>query len=170
TAEASALAWDNLRARTDNGLIHVDLSGTPDELVRRRVRIGDRDIGMGGCAPDLFGIAAVLDVPFQVEDTCAATGAPIRIDFVPGGVEHVDPPDTVVSVISPEEIRGSFAMPPEEVNTVICSQMRFFASRRAARDWLVEHPGGRVLAVHELLGMDIFTGFRNTLRPLIEAV
>jgi hypothetical protein len=34
----------------------------------------------------------VLDLPFRVEDTCPATGAPIRIEFVPGGVERVDPP------------------------------------------------------------------------------
>ena len=40
-----------------------------------------------GCAPDLPAYAAVVDVPFHVEDTCAATGTPIRIDFVPDGYE-----------------------------------------------------------------------------------
>jgi hypothetical protein len=45
----------------------------------------------------------------------------------------------VVSVISPEEIRDSFAMRPDDVNAVICGQMQFFASAQAARDWLADH-------------------------------
>src|SRR5262249_55119318 len=72
--------------------------------------VDGREVPMkSGCPPDLFGIAAVLDVPFRVEDTCAATGAPIHVDFVPDGFERVDPPEAVTVLLPIGELQASIS-------------------------------------------------------------
>jgi alkylmercury lyase-like protein len=98
--ETAALVRRDTTARIiEGGLIHRD-EPFPGDRTLRTLYVGDREVPMkSGCAPDLFGIAAVLDVPFRVEDTCAATGAPIRVDFVPDGLERVDPPDAVTVLL-----------------------------------------------------------------------
>lgn len=81
--ETTALVRENTTARIQRGVIHWD-DPYPGDRTRRTIHVGDREIAMNsGCAPDLFAFAAVLDVPFWVEDTCATTGQPIRVDFVP---------------------------------------------------------------------------------------
>lgn len=69
-----------------------------------------------GCAPDLFAFAAVLDVPFRVEDTCATTGKPIRIDFVPDGYQRTDPPETVTLLLSVGQVATVAGGTIEQVN------------------------------------------------------
>lgn len=66
--EAIALAVEHAQGRSEGRLVHIDLS-VPDRLARRWLVVGDRRIGMSGCAPDLFGITAVLDVPFRGQCT-----------------------------------------------------------------------------------------------------
>jgi hypothetical protein len=105
--ETAALVRREFVARIDNGLIYWD-DPYPGERTRRLVHIGDRTVAMGsGCGPDVFTFAAVLDVPFTVEETCPATGTPIRVDFVPGGYERVDPPEAVTVLLHPDDFRDS---------------------------------------------------------------
>jgi Alkylmercury lyase len=169
--EAIRLAWEASRVRPDaKGRIRLGApfggSGGPS---RRTLYVGDRQLPVSGCAPDLLPAAAVLDVPFRVEDTCPVTGAPIRIAFVPGGVERVDPPQAVVAIVSPEVASEYREAEIEQVNQNLCSQQPFFASAAAAQGWLAAHPGGRVFPVQELANRPFFTHARDTWRPRILA-
>jgi alkylmercury lyase len=169
--EAVRLAWEAARVRPDErGAIHLDApfggSGGPS---RRKLYLGDREIAVSGCAPDLLPAAAVLDVVFRVEDTCPATGAPIRIEFAPGGVERVDPAQAVVAMVSPKVASEYGEAEIEQVNQNLCSQQPFFASAEAAQGWLAAHPGGRVFPVREMANRPFFAHARDTWRPRILA-
>lgn len=167
--EAVRLAWEAARVRPDGqGRIRLD-TPWPGASPRRRLLVGDRELPVSGCAPDLFAVAAVVDVPFRVEDTCPATGAPIRIGFVPGGVESVDPPEAAVVMLPPEQAAMVAELEIEQVNADLCVQQPFFASTRAARGWLDAHPGGRVFPVAEMPRRLFVAHARDTWRPRILA-
>lgn len=139
-----------------------------DERVRQQYAgcATDRQVSMGsGCGPDVFTFAAVFDVPFRVEETCPATGTPIRVDFVPGGYERVDPAEAVTVLLHPDDIPtgGHF----EEINATVCTFQPFFASAEAAEPWLAARPGSRAFTVKEMFERPWFAYYRDTLRPLI---
>jgi hypothetical protein len=141
----------------------------PNALRRRRLTIGERRIAMSGCAPDLFQIAAVLDTPFRVEDTCAATGAPIRVAFAPPDhrsdlVDAVDPADTVVA-LDPRLLGQTSTLTPEQIDANLCVQMPFFANPGAARTWLADHPAGRAIPVRDMARLELIAYVRDVLRP-----
>ncbi len=166
-AEAAALVQENTTARIENGLIWWD-DPFPGDHVRRTLYVGDRAVPMrSGCAPDLPLFAAVLDVPFRVEDTYPPTGAAIRVGFVPDGVERVDPPTTVLPLLSVEHIRGVTGASFEQVDADVCVHQPFFRSAQAAAGWLDSNPGGRVFTVAEMFERPWHRYFRDSLRPLI---
>lgn len=165
--ETTALVRDNTTARIEDGMVHWD-DPFPGEQVRRVLRVGDREVLMkSGCAPDLPLYAGVLDVPFRVEDTCAATGVPIRIDFVPDGYERVDPPETVAVMLPVDHVQeftgGSF----EQIDANVCTSQPFFASAQAAEDWLHDTPGGRAFTIAEMFERSWYRYFRDDLGPFI---
>jgi hypothetical protein len=167
--EAIKLAWKASRVRPDEtGRIHLD-TPWPGASPRRRLLVDSRELPVSGCAPDLFMVAAVLDVPFRVEDTCPVTGAPIRIAFAPRSVERLDPPETVVAMLSPEQANTVAEMEIEQINTDLCVQQPFFSSAEAARGWLGNHPGGRVFPVEGMVHRPFITHIRDTWRPRILA-
>lgn len=158
--------------RVVDGLITVDLD-RPVAMRRRCVRVGDRRIAMSGCAPDLFLIAAVLDRPFQVEDTCPATGVPIRVDFTTPDrrgdlIDGVDPAGTVVG-LDPRLVGLTTTMTPEQIDANLCVQMPFFASAGAAGSWLADHPARQACPVRELAQSEIVGYVRDVLRPRVDA-
>jgi len=167
-AETAALVRRETTARIEGGgLIHWD-EPFPGDRALRTLYVGGREVPMkSGCAPDLFGIAAVLDVPFRVEDTCAATGAPIRVDFVPDGFELVDPPEAVTVLLPIGELQASILGTFEQINANVCTYQPFFGSAEAARGWLASHPGGRVFTVGEMFERPWVSYYRDRLRPLI---
>jgi len=166
-AETTALVRRDTTARIEGGLIYWD-EPFPGDRTLRTLYVSGREVPMkSGCAPDLFGIAAVLDVPFWVEDTCAATGAPIRVDFVPDGFERVDPPEAVTVLLPIGELQASISGTFEQINANVCTYQPFFASAEAARGWLASHPGGRVFTVGEMFERPWLSYYRDRLRPLI---
>lgn len=93
------------------------------------------------CALDTLVFPALLGTPANVESTCAATGATIRVEVEPDRIVRVEPASAVVSIVratSGSGIRASF-----------CDQVHFFADAEVARDWLAEHPDGQVVPVAE---------------------
>lgn len=167
--ETTKLVRANTTARIDDGSIYWD-DPFPGDQARRMLYVGDNDRPVpmkSGCAPDLPLYAGVLDVPFRVEDTCATTGVPIRVDFVPDGYERVDPPTTVVPLLPVAHIRdvtgGSF----EQINATVCTYQPFYASAEAAADWLRATPGGRVFTVEEMFERPWYRYFRDDLRPFV---
>ena len=93
------------------------------------------------CALDTLLFPTLIGRVARITSSCAATGAPVRLIATPEGVENVDPPGAVVSLVVPK------ASP--DVRGVFCCLVRFFASADAAKDWLALHPGAQVLPVTE---------------------
>jgi alkylmercury lyase len=165
--ETTTLLRDNTTARIEDGLIHWD-DPFPGDHVRRNLHIGDREVPMrSGCAPDLPLHAAVLDVPFRVEDTCSVTGTPIKIDFVPDGYAHLDPPTTVTVMLPLGDIRQVTGASFEQIDTGVCTHQPFFASTQAAAGWLQATPGGHVFTIAEMFERPWHTHFRDALRPFV---
>jgi alkylmercury lyase len=69
--------------RVQDGLITYMNPESAKSAPRRQLQIGDRRVGMTGCAPDVFLYAPLIRPTLQVEETCPATGTPIRIVFTP---------------------------------------------------------------------------------------
>lgn len=93
------------------------------------------------CALDTLVFPSMLGRPAQVESSCHATGAPIRVVVEPDRVVSVDPATAVVSIVMRTDrtaIRASF-----------CDQVHFFANPDAARGWLDQHPGASAVPVAE---------------------
>jgi hypothetical protein len=165
--EAIELLHENTTARIEDGQVYWD-DPFPGTHVRRMIHVGEREIPMrSGCAPDVPLLAAVLDVPFRVEDSCAATGTPVRVDFVPDGYERVEPARAVTVLLPVDDIEvvagGSF----EQIDAGVCVSQPFFASRDAAQDWLGHHPGGRAFTIEEMFERPIYRYVRDTVGPLV---
>lgn len=163
--QTTALLRANTTARVDDDMVYWD-TPFPVDRARRALRVGDREIPMNRCVAVLFVYAVVLDMPFQARETCPTTEQAIRVDFVPGGYQHVDPPGTVAAMVSPQDLRGLAAMTFDQGDD-ICVHMPFFASDEASEPWLDIHPGGRVFTVDEMFQRPLVTHYRDTLGPLI---
>jgi hypothetical protein len=87
----------------------------------------------------------------------------------PESVERVDPPETVVAMLSPGQANTVTEMEIEQINTDLCVQQPFFSSAHAAGVWLGNHPGGRVFPVAEMAQWPFITHIRDTWRPRILA-
>jgi alkylmercury lyase len=89
--------------RVEDGLITYINRDRSLSAPRRVLQIGDRRFGVTGCAPDVFLYAPLVRPSLQVEETCPATGTPIRVVFTPSGVEHVEPSGAVLPILPPRE-------------------------------------------------------------------
>ncbi|MFF8029691.1 organomercurial lyase [Streptomyces sp. NPDC007896] len=99
------------------------------------------------------GFPAVLGHTAQVTSPCRATGDPVRLTATPDGPTNVEPATAVVSIVTPDA--------PTTARASFCNQFHFFAGvgADAAKGWLDQHPGARVLPVAN--GVE---------RPLIEQI
>jgi alkylmercury lyase len=93
------------------------------------------------CASDALEFPVVLGRAGVVGSTCPATGRQIRVGVTPDGVEKVDPPSAVVSLVRPDRV--------DDVRGEVCALGSFFASHDAAANWLAAHPDGMVHSVEE---------------------
>jgi alkylmercury lyase len=158
---------DQRLTRVEDGLITFN----PDRAksaARRQLQIGDRRVGMTGCAPDVILYAPLVRPFLQVEETCPATGTPIRIVFTPRGVEYVEPAGAVVPMPPVQILDGADAMTAHEVDINICAQCPFYSSADAAQGWLAAHLGGRVFSVREAWGLGVIRGWRDRMSALLD--
>lgn len=94
------------------------------------------------CALDTLMYPAVLGTSATVTSPCPITGAPIHLQVTLSGVQQLDPPDAVMSLVIPDaeasscNIRGSF-----------CNIVHFFASREAAEAWASQQPADQPLHI-----------------------
>ena len=166
----AALLRREFTARIEDGWIYWD-EPFPGHRTRRTLYVGDRVIPMrSGCAPDLFVYAAVLDVPFRVQETCPVTGTPIQVEFVPGGYQRVDPPEVVTVLLPAARLRDALGGHIEQIDATICDHQPFFASAAAAEATLAARPGTRAFTVPEMFERPWLIHYRDTLRPLIHDV
>lgn len=92
------------------------------------------------CATDTFELAAILGRPGTVESVCAGTGRLIRIELTPDRLISVDPAETVVTKIRPDQAVA-------DVRAEICNLGNFYSSPQAAADWQRQHPDGLIAPV-----------------------
>lgn len=124
---------------------------------------------MNRCIAATFLLASVIDIPFRLDEPCAATGVPIRIDFVPGGCALVKPRGTVVAVPSPASPRPDRWGDAEWKDDNVCVHGVGFASAEVARPWLADHPGGRIFTVAQMFDRPWIARGRHTLRLQLPA-
>jgi len=167
-AEALARQWGWPGTRVEDGLITVNPKRARS-ATRRHIRIGHRRFAVTGCAGDIFWAAPLIRPSLHLEETCPATGTPIRLVFTPRGVEQVEPAGAVVAMLSPQECRNTLetAGDIEEVDANFCAQMPLFASAEAAQGWLAAHPGGQVLPVRQAWDLSGLRDMRNRMTALL---
>ncbi|MBT2490754.1 organomercurial lyase MerB [Streptomyces sp. ISL-96] len=103
-----------------------------------RYETGDRTF-YTWCALDTLALPAFLGKTAHVTSPCHGTGEPVRLTVAPDEVTSVEPATAVVSLVTPDA--------PTSIRSSFCDQSHFFAGPDAARDWLAEHPGARILPV-----------------------
>jgi alkylmercury lyase len=174
-AEARAQGHCTTGTRIEDGLIRVQdglITYTNPESAksapRRQLQIGDRRVGMTGCAPDVFLYAPLLRPSLQVQETCPATGTPIRIVFTPSGVDSVEPAGAVVPILPPQEFDRVAEMSSlKDIDASFCAQCPFYSSAEAAQRWLAAHPGGRVFPVREAWDLSFHRVWRDRMSALL---
>jgi len=134
---------------------------------RRELEIGDRRVGMVGCAPDVFLYAPLVRPSLQLEETCSVTGAPIRLVFTASRVESVEPAGAVVPILPPTEFDRLEGMLDRDPDPDLCAQCPFYSSAEAARGWLAAHPGGRVFPVREAWDLSFHREWRDRMSALL---
>lgn len=154
-------------AEVENGLITFINPERAKSAPRRQLQIGDRRFGMTGCAPDVFLYAPLVRPSLPVEESCPATGTPIRLVFTPGRVESVEPAG-VVPILPPQEFdRVEEVDRIEEVDANFRAQCPFLSSAEAAHGWLATHPGGRVFPVREAWDLSFHRVWRDRMSALL---
>ena len=172
-AEALARQWGWPGTRVENGLITVDPERARS-ATRRHVQVGDRRFGVTGCACDIFYYAPLARPSLQLEDTCPATGIPIRLVFTPSGVEHVEPAGAVVATMEPQECTTAIEDAAsegdiEDVDGDVCVRSSLlFASAEAAQGWLGANPGGSVLPIRDMWDLTTMRDWREQMSALLD--
>jgi alkylmercury lyase len=94
------------------------------------------------CALDTLMYPLLLGRPANIESPCRGTGEPVRVEATPAGIEAVEPPSAVVSVVEPKDVAN--------IRSVFCENVHFFASPEAASRWLEKHSEATILPVEEV--------------------
>lgn len=167
-AEALARQWGWPGTRVEDGLVSVDAERAKSPT-RRQVQVGDRRFGVTGCGTDIFQYAPLVRPSLHLEETCTATGTPIRIVFTPDRVERVDPSDAVLAMSHPQELldQNEAAGDVEDVDANVCVQAPLFSSAEAAQGWLANNPGGRVFPIREAWDLSPFRVWRDGMSALL---
>ena len=66
-------------ARVDGDSVRFEVETTPGPGARFELGIGGRTHFGGGCAPDQYSIAFLVDRPVEILASCQATSVPIRL-------------------------------------------------------------------------------------------
>jgi len=93
------------------------------------------------CALDALLFPILLGRPVSIESPCRGTGSPVHIEVTPAGIEAVEPPSAVVSIVAARDLAS--------VRSVGCNNMHFFSSPEAASRWLEKHPEATILPVED---------------------
>jgi alkylmercury lyase len=63
------------------------------------------------------------------------------VKVTPNGVDQIEPPEAVVSLVTPNATA--------DIRRAFCDYVNFFSSNEAASPWLSTHPGATTLPVRE---------------------
>jgi alkylmercury lyase len=89
------------------------------------------------CALDALLFPVLLGRPASIESPCRGTGEPVHIEVTPAGIEAVDPPSAVVSIVAARDLAN--------IRSVGCNNTHFFRSPEASSRWFERHPEATIL-------------------------
>ena len=127
-------------------------------LTPHRLELEDRTL-FAWCALDALLFPVLLGRPASIESPCRGTGDPVNIEVTPAGIEAVEPPSAVVTIVAARDLAS--------VRSVGCNNTHFFTSQEAASGWLEKHPEATILSVEGAfrLGRLIAEGLLEISRP-----
>lgn len=101
------------------------------------------------CALDAMFLPGFLGKTAEVESACPVTGDLIQLTIAPEGVIRYAPAEMVLSITVPGLSckRGVSPNPETGPQSEGCSQMHFFSSPQAAKQWLVDRLGIAIFSV-----------------------
>jgi alkylmercury lyase len=109
-------------------------------LTPHRLKLEGRTL-FAWCALDALLFPALLGRPASIESPCRSTGELVHIEVTPAGIERVEPPSAVVSIVAARDL-ATF-------RRVSCNNAHFFSSPEAASRWLEKHPEATILSVED---------------------
>lgn len=136
----SDVGWD------DQGRV-VALLGLTIQPTVHRFGV-DGGVAYTWCAWDSLFIPPLLGAQASVHSICPATGEDIRLEIGPAGVAWVDPPDTGISFLVPDEERLGAA-----VTTSFCQFVHFLRPAPRTTSWLAARPELFLLSLDEGFGL-----------------
>jgi alkylmercury lyase len=93
------------------------------------------------CALDALLFPVLLGQPASIESPCRGTGDPVHTEVTPAGIEMVELPSAVVSIVAARDLAN--------LRSVGCNNTHFFSSPEAASRWLEKHPEATILPVED---------------------
>ena len=124
------------------GVIGLSLNDTPHRFYVNGTRMST------WCAGDALFVPAVLGRTATVESKSPVTGERVRLTLSPKGVEEVDPPGAVVSMVIVDPDDADMAS-VEAIWGTFCHHMFFFASHEEAERWAAGRDDIEILSVEE---------------------
>jgi alkylmercury lyase len=110
------------------------------QLTPHRLELEGR-ILFAWCALDALLFPILLGRPASIESPCRGTGELVHIEVTSVGIEAVEPPSAVVSIVAARDL-ATF-------RRVSCNNAHFFSSPEAASCWLEKHPEATILSVED---------------------
>ncbi len=89
------------------------------------------------CALDALLFSVLLGRPASIESPCRGTGEQVHIEVTPAGIEIVEPPSAVASLVAARDVA--------DFRRVSCNNTHFFSSPEAASRWSQKHPEATIL-------------------------
>jgi alkylmercury lyase len=97
------------------------------------------------CALDALLFPVLLGRPASIESPCRGTGDPVHIEVTPAGIEMVEPPSAVVSIVVARDLAN--------LRRAGCNNTHFFSSPEAASRWSQKHPEATIVPVEDAFGL-----------------
>ena len=134
------------------GIMGLSLNDTPHRFYVNGTRMS------AWCAQDTLFLPTVLDRTASVESKSPVSGEKVRLTVSPQGVEEVDPPGAVISVVIADPDNPNMGS-VEAIWGTFCHHTFFFASREEAERWAAGREDIEILSVeeaHELVRPGVF--------------
>jgi alkylmercury lyase len=106
------------------------------QLTPHRLQLEGRTL-FAWCALDALLFPVLLGRPASIESPCRGTGEPVHIEVTPAGIQAVDPPSAVVSIVAARDLAN--------LRRLGCNNTHFFSSAEASSRWLERHPEATIL-------------------------
>lgn len=144
TAHTTDLLKSSLPIEWDDQQRVVGMGISLREATPYRFIVNDHHLSVW-CAVDALLFPPLIGLPARIESPCFVTEGPIIIDVTPDALQHVQPTDAVMSIVTPQVDISS----AHDVRALLCSGNKFFKSAKVAEQYQQEHPEALIIPVTE---------------------